>query len=93
MQCCPQSMTVDYDFEKLLTYLLDLTEFPPLVYSLRVLFEQSHLSVSGWVCNMHVPNTKYSKGADHSNRSGDCGERLFRARWFDQHSNGLLECG
>ncbi len=43
-------MTADYDFEKLLSYLLELTEFPPLVYSLRVLFEQSYLSISGWVC-------------------------------------------
>lgn len=42
-------MTTDYDFDNLLTYLLDLFGFPPLVYSLRVLYEQSSLSIPGWV--------------------------------------------
>ena len=39
----------DFDIEKLLSYMLRVTNFPPLVYAMRVLREQSFLSIPGWV--------------------------------------------
>lgn len=49
-QCSPQPYNKEYDFEKFLSYLLTMTEFPPLVYAVRSLKEFSFLTISGWVC-------------------------------------------
>ena len=49
IQCSPQPYNQEYDFEKFLSYLMTLTDFPPLVYALQNLKEFSFLTISGWV--------------------------------------------
>uniref|UniRef100_A0A1X7TLJ7 UBC core domain-containing protein n=1 Tax=Amphimedon queenslandica TaxID=400682 RepID=A0A1X7TLJ7_AMPQE len=46
--CSPQPYNKEYDFEKFLSYLMILTDFPPLVYALQNLKEFSFLTISSW---------------------------------------------
>ena len=36
-----------------MSYILSITEFPPLVHALRTLREQSFLTIAGWVRGRH----------------------------------------
>ena len=49
-QCSPRSYNEEYDFDKFLSYLMTLTEFPPMIYAMQSLKEFSFLTISGWVC-------------------------------------------
>ncbi|XP_019854167.1 PREDICTED: uncharacterized protein LOC109583316 isoform X2 [Amphimedon queenslandica] len=46
--CSVQTYNKEYKFEKLLCYMLKITEFPPLVHALYTLKEQSFLTIAGW---------------------------------------------
>ena len=47
MQCSKERANVN--LPRLLAYLLKLTKCPPMVHSLYLLYENSFLTLSGWV--------------------------------------------
>ncbi|XP_019857802.1 PREDICTED: uncharacterized protein LOC109586066 [Amphimedon queenslandica] len=79
--CSVQIYNKTYKFEKLLFYILKITEFPPLVHALYTLKEQSFLTIAGWTAliegcyflfkailndQIHVPNDKVFEYADYT---------------------------
>jgi ubiquitin-protein ligase len=46
--CSTQPYNGSYNYEKLMSYLMTTTNFPPLLYALQVLKEHSFLSIAGW---------------------------------------------